>query len=198
MRRVPGKSPIRNAGAASADTPSVSANAAAIIASDRRGIGSVPSHRNSIEVRTMPTTPMASSTASDAGHRPEAFAADDHARVGLVEIGRRQHPREALDAFRQHRERHRRARQEHQREEQQVRDRRRGPDVARRAADEQANRHQRARAAQVDGRPAPATSRPSACRTSGGQDHQHDQRQQPGHDRGDAVRDRHRRRRAPA
>ena len=82
------------------------------------------------------------------------------------EVGRRQQPREALHAFGQDRERHRRSRQEHQREEQQVGDRRRGPDVARGAADEQAQRHERARAAQIDAGERQPRARPSACRTA--------------------------------
>ena len=65
MVLVPGSSPMRNAGAASADAPSTATKAAAMIASDLRGIGSVPSQRKSIEVSTTPTTPMPSSTASD-------------------------------------------------------------------------------------------------------------------------------------
>jgi hypothetical protein len=84
---------ILNAGAARADTASCERNAIAINGKRAAWMGSVPSHRNSIEVRTMPTAPIASSTASDPASVIDALAAHDHAAIRLVEIRRRQQPR---------------------------------------------------------------------------------------------------------
>ena len=127
-----------------------------------------------------------------AENRNQGIAANDHAGIGVDQIGRREQARKSLDAIGQDRKRNRRSRQEHQWKEQQIGNCGCRLDVVCRTANEQPERDQRAGAAhEHDHQRRPRARRPH-IEDQPRKHQQRSEREQSGDERRDRVRYCHR------